>query len=465
MDGEEVEQIFNTVEKLVASHRAFSTLFARVEATEKAIQDLRSRSTCTEGGNAAHVRHDHEEPALNGCGKNGTDDNTRDIVKSITSKRLNEIGLSVSPKKSTWADLRKRYSPKGSIYSPKRLTTSKKATNTNTQASEMDNKLAVDEAYSQVATMTAYGVELLRIALSSAQVDRRLTSQASDIFATLCATLTDTLAHHRAEINSLAADRIDAQRGAHGLGQELEPFSEGIDDPQRSRPNCGLNTRRRERRGNEPVGNERSHPYRRDLGHSKTSGLPRRQARGRDTIQNSSGTAPHGDPPVGTRSSAHLLARISKTTGNRRSCGGEGESPVVASLVGESDTGSTAIESVNNTDCSPVSEATVVVENLDSSLSRRDVVRTALLRQGKSESAIAAYFNQANRDTNIDYDRKWRYWATWCIERGLDPCSRSDANLKAWHLDGSISQRTKSNRERLVKNIWSIVEGHPPPER
>ncbi|KAJ2860221.1 hypothetical protein GGH94_005653 [Coemansia aciculifera] len=89
MDGEEVEQIFNTVEKLVVSHREFSTLFARVEATEKAIQDLRSRSTCT-GRHAVHIVQELEEPALSGCGDGGSDngysggvrDNyVRDIVK------------------------------------------------------------------------------------------------------------------------------------------------------------------------------------------------------------------------------------------------------------------------------------------------------------------------------------------------------------------------------------------------
>ncbi|KAJ1925026.1 hypothetical protein LPJ71_000321, partial [Coemansia sp. S17] len=156
MDGEEVEQIFNTVEKLVISHRAFSTLFARVEATEKAIQDLRSRSTCSGGGHTAHVGHGHEELALNGRGNNGRgngftgsvrDNNVKDVLKSVTSRRLNEIGRGISAKKSTWADLRKQYSPKGSMFSPKRLATGKKTINGSTQASDMDSKLAVDEVY------------------------------------------------------------------------------------------------------------------------------------------------------------------------------------------------------------------------------------------------------------------------------------------------------------------------------
>ncbi|KAJ2819231.1 hypothetical protein FBU31_005608, partial [Coemansia sp. 'formosensis'] len=68
MDGEEVDQILNTVERLVVSHRAYSTLFARVEATEKAIQDLRSRPDSMGGGHAMDAEQEPEELALSGGG-------------------------------------------------------------------------------------------------------------------------------------------------------------------------------------------------------------------------------------------------------------------------------------------------------------------------------------------------------------------------------------------------------------
>ncbi|KAJ2811622.1 hypothetical protein GGI24_006805, partial [Coemansia furcata] len=292
MDGEEVEQILNTVERLVVSHRAYSTLFARVEATEKAIQDLRSRSDSMGGGHAVDAEQEPEELMLSGGGHTGGDNRTHggDIVKSMTRKRLNEIGREVGAKKSTWADLRKQYSPKGSVFSPKELIIRKRATNTGTHVSEMDAKLAVDEAYSQTAAMTAYGVELLRIALSSSQVDRKLTMQASEIFAMLCATLTDALEHHRAGINRLAAERIDARRREHGLGAESEQVIGGASIHEHSGQN-GDRVTRSARRSNEPSHNDRSHPYRRDFRHSETSKQYRLQVQGREAVQSSSGTA------------------------------------------------------------------------------------------------------------------------------------------------------------------------------
>ncbi|KAJ2074976.1 hypothetical protein GGH13_000939 [Coemansia sp. S155-1] len=466
MDGEEVEQIFNTVEKLVISHRAFSTLFARVEATEKAIQDLRSRSTCLGGGHAAHVGHGHKEPALNGRGNNNRgngftgsvrDNNVKDVLKSVTSKRLNEIGRGISAKKSTWTDLRKQYSPKGSMFSPKRLATGKKATNGSTQASDMDSKLAVDEVYSQVAAMAAYGVELLRIALSNPQVDRMLTKQASDIFATLCATLTHTRDQHRDEIYSLAAKRIDFRRHTNGQAQVWEPDSEDDEPSRQSRAPQIPNGRN----GKEPVQNERSHPYRRDLGHSKTSKQPRWHSGGRELTQKGKGKALHGGPAAGTR----LSARIPSDTDNRRYCIGESESPAATSLAAESDTDSMTDESESDTADTPVAETTGDLVHLDPSLGRRSVIHAALLLQGNSESDITAYFNQVNRQTNAEYDRSWKHWATWCVEHGIDPCIRSDEDLEAWLSEGTRSQDATIRRRSKVKSVWSMVEGNPPPAR
>ncbi|KAJ2874451.1 hypothetical protein GGH93_002415, partial [Coemansia aciculifera] len=416
MDGEEVEQIFNTVEKLVVSHRAFSTLFVRMEATEKAIQDLRSRSTCTGGGHAVHGGHDLSEPALNGCGHASVrENNLGDIMKSITSKRLNEIGRGISAKKSTWADLRKQYSPKGSIYSPKRLASSKMATSTSIQASEMDSKLAVDEAYSQVAAMAAYGVEILRIALSNPRIDRVLTKQASDIFATLCATLTYTRDQYRDEIYSLAAERIGTRKRTHDLEQEWEPASERIDVNECSRQICGPNTRN-ERKGKEPVQSERSHPYRRDSRHSETSKQPRWHAGGREVTQNGSGKAPHGGSAAGIRTSARIPAHTARATNSQQSHVSEDKSPAATSLATESDIDSSVAKSVSGTAGTPVAEATVAVANFGPAPSRRSVIRTALLLQGNSEPDITAYFNQISRTSSAEYDSMWKYWATWCVE-------------------------------------------------
>ncbi|KAJ2023448.1 hypothetical protein IWW57_004115, partial [Coemansia sp. S610] len=108
----------------------------------------------------------------------------------------------------------------------------------------MDAKLAVDEVYSQVATMTAYGVEVLRVALSGPQVDRKLAELAGDMFSTLLATLLGTLEQNRAEIKDLAAERVAARRHELGLGKEPEPISNSINANNRSRRDSNKAARR-----------------------------------------------------------------------------------------------------------------------------------------------------------------------------------------------------------------------------
>ncbi|KAJ1900721.1 hypothetical protein LPJ71_005771, partial [Coemansia sp. S17] len=205
----------------------------------------------------------------------------------------------------------------------------------------------------------------------------------------------------------------------------------------------------------------RSHPYRRDLGHSKTSKQPRWHSGGRELTQKGKGKALHGGPAAGTR----LSARIPSDTDNRRYCIGESESPAAASLAAESDTDSMTDESESDTADTPVAETTGDLVHLDPSLSRRSVIHAALLLQGNSESDITAYFNQVNRQTNAEYDRSWKHWATWCVEHGIDPCIRSDEDLEAWLSEGTRSQDATIRRRSKVKSVWSMVEGNPPPAR
>ncbi|KAJ2776038.1 hypothetical protein GGI18_004428, partial [Coemansia linderi] len=70
-----------------------------------------------------------------------------DDVEPLSTKRLDEISQS-NGAKSAWSDLRHLYPPGRSAFAP---------------LSECDD---IDEALSQAATMSAYGAELLRIALS-----------------------------------------------------------------------------------------------------------------------------------------------------------------------------------------------------------------------------------------------------------------------------------------------------------
>ncbi|KAJ2688080.1 hypothetical protein IWW39_002498 [Coemansia spiralis] len=95
------------------------------------------------------------------------------IDEFITKEHLDYIMRDVSTTGESWAELRKQYSPKQSNFAP--LNFAARATFTE---AEMNRNLATDEAYSQAATMSAYGVELLRAALSGPQIHRKQKSRA-----------------------------------------------------------------------------------------------------------------------------------------------------------------------------------------------------------------------------------------------------------------------------------------------
>ncbi|KAJ2688989.1 hypothetical protein IWW39_001793 [Coemansia spiralis] len=373
MDREEADQIIDSVEKLLISNRALCSLFARVDAQDAAIQDLRSHLTSAREPTECVVRGSEELAQTNEA--------SRDIKKSITAKRLNDLRLEVGAKKSTWADLRKQFSPKGTVFAPKKLITSSRPTSTCAPASEMDAKLAVDEVYSQAATMTAYGVEVLRVALSGPQVDRKLAEQAGDMFATLLATLLGTLEQNRAEIKDLAAERVAARRHELGLGEEPESISNSINANNRSRRDSNKAARRSKGLSKRPVGSKRGHPYRRNTSHVETLGPRQHTVCDSDITRSKSGSAPPGDSTAGTRTSAHLA----RASANEQSRIEWGESPAAARSATLSDTENTAVESTSDT-----SEANGPVNIL----SRQAVIRAALLRQGKSASEIDSYFNK-----------------------------------------------------------------------
>ncbi|KAJ2469020.1 hypothetical protein GGI03_000631, partial [Coemansia sp. RSA 2337] len=90
-------------------------------------------------------------------------------VEPLSKRRLDSIRRDVGDRKSTWANLRQLYPPRQSDFAP---------------LMEIDD-LDVDGALSQAATMAAYGSELLRIAFSGTQVNRRLTRQTSQLLSSL----------------------------------------------------------------------------------------------------------------------------------------------------------------------------------------------------------------------------------------------------------------------------------------
>ncbi|KAJ2877492.1 hypothetical protein H4R27_006188, partial [Coemansia aciculifera] len=108
-------------------------------------------------------------------------------VEPLSKRRLDSIRRDVGDNKSTWADLRQLYPHRLSDFAP---------------LTELDGGIDVDGALSQAATMAAYGSELLRIALCSTQVNRRLTRQTSHLLASLCSALIDTRDERRRSRNT-----------------------------------------------------------------------------------------------------------------------------------------------------------------------------------------------------------------------------------------------------------------------
>ncbi|KAJ2755871.1 hypothetical protein GGI19_001292 [Coemansia pectinata] len=130
-------------------------------------------------------------------------------VKPLTHLRLDEIKRDVGAFKSTWENLREQYPPGKSDFAPLSFTASSWTAIASAGANGLDDGLETDETYSQLATMTAYGVELLRKALSGPQVDRRLTRQVYNLLATLCAMLTDSQDRHRSKVTRAVGEKVE----------------------------------------------------------------------------------------------------------------------------------------------------------------------------------------------------------------------------------------------------------------
>ncbi|KAJ2335999.1 hypothetical protein GGI00_001070, partial [Coemansia sp. RSA 2681] len=141
--------------------------------------------------------------------KGGSDDDT---VEPLTTKHLDDIIQGVSASKSTWADLRQLYPPRQSGFAPRHSSASIPASKLGGD-SEAD-----DEAYSQAATMAAYGMELLRIAVSRPQINRRLTRLTSRLLATLCATLISTRDRHRDVADKAAGENVNDSKPSRDVG-------------------------------------------------------------------------------------------------------------------------------------------------------------------------------------------------------------------------------------------------------
>ncbi|KAJ2812658.1 hypothetical protein H4S07_001249 [Coemansia furcata] len=213
-----------------------------------------------------------------------SDDTGDAFVKPLTTTRLDEIVQDVFSKRSTWAELREQYPPEQSCLAPLNTTLGAKEAVAGTEVTDLDAILMVDSVYRQAAAMAAYGYDILNFSLDGAQVNRRRVKQASDIFAKLCATLTDTRDRHI----DLVARKI-AEKGntcSHEQSVSSESESESVLESERTvtvelpTQHVDLIARRRRRRVNRLGASERNHPYCRRCSHLDVSAqqLPGRGA-------------------------------------------------------------------------------------------------------------------------------------------------------------------------------------------
>ncbi|KAJ2896951.1 hypothetical protein IWW38_001873, partial [Coemansia aciculifera] len=288
---------------------------------------------------------------------------------------------------SEWESLRSQHPPKCSEFAP--------------LASAAANSDDYDIAFSQAATMTAYAIELLQDAADSLKGDMRCIQQASDFLVTLCDTLIETRDEHRdrrARASEQAPERShggqNEDTGSHRSGGRVESSGSGL--------------------------NRRWHPYLRDR--SLLAASREKSARS---------TAP--ECAVSHAASECLRAVDSIST----ECTDD-DSDI------DTKTRGLAIR--------PNEALSLLPEELD----RRQVIRATFLRQGFTESDIAAFVDCISKKTNVTYDRFWKAWATWCVERDLDPTQRSEADLKICMAERGTSANS-SNIKTVVRKVWSIV--------
>ncbi|KAJ2837490.1 hypothetical protein FBU31_001131 [Coemansia sp. 'formosensis'] len=123
------------------------------------------------------------------------------------------------------AELREQYPPEQSCLAPLITTLSASEAVTGTEVTDLDAILMADSVYRQAAAMAAYGCEILNFSLDGVQVNRRRVKQASDIFAKLCATLTDTRDSHIDLVTRKFAEKVNACRHEQVVSRESESES------------------------------------------------------------------------------------------------------------------------------------------------------------------------------------------------------------------------------------------------
>ncbi|KAJ2750110.1 hypothetical protein GGI19_005292, partial [Coemansia pectinata] len=207
MESEQLEYLLSTIENVLENQRGFH---ARLEAAEQAIQAQSDRSTgpsrSTTGVERETENHQSSDDDIH------LDSESDDDVAEPLDKQL------------AWKKLRRHNMHRSSGLAPPPTTDSGRATN---------------DVFNQASTMAACGAELLRVALSSPQVDRRLARQASDVFAALKDTLAGLRDQHTDCLSQVTGENAGVIRRTQGMGVESEPRPAGAglseDDTQVNR--------------------------------------------------------------------------------------------------------------------------------------------------------------------------------------------------------------------------------------
>ncbi|KAJ2822152.1 hypothetical protein FBU31_004677, partial [Coemansia sp. 'formosensis'] len=338
MEGEQVEYLLSTIENILENQRVFQ---ARLEAAELAIQAQPDRSN----GVVRSAMEIEQE---------SSDD---DICLDSESDSVDSLGG-----QPTLTNPSRQHIPRRSGISSLPIA---------------DRGGAASDAFSQASTMAACGAELLRVALSSPQIDRRLAGLASDVFAVL----NDTLAGLR----DLHTDHLSNMAGE----------SDASGHSQSTRPSTRWWGRRVSRSGT----NEPSHPYLQDI---PPPGSPQELHSG-----NSNPSAERRDD---TTADTDIPVRIPSVVGSPgASIDMEDVSPATTAFATEPDSDGVAEEVTNGVGNASVTDLsmTAMVEpdptpnqRLTNVLNRQEVIRDALLRQGLSESDVTDYFNRVAKSTN-----------------------------------------------------------------
>ncbi|KAJ2584871.1 hypothetical protein GGH95_000031 [Coemansia sp. RSA 1836] len=391
-------------------------------------------------------------------------------VEPLTHTRLNEIKRSVAAKASIWSDLRRQYPPQQSEFAPLSLTARSNAGNNVTLGA-----IAADDVFSQAATMAAYGIELLHVAIDSPKVDKRRIRQVSDLLSSLCATFVAMRQKNRERIAS------SVERGTEGVDHisdvSTEPGSANVSQCARvhranpaqpgAQPTNALETTRtagtdlcpnyiRRQPGGrverESHVNERWHPY----NQTRMCFVDSRERLRRQHSECK-------EQSIRATSDTSLSSATSSITDMGPAIA-SASAVVDSSCAGDTTTreSSNSASSDLSVDFSARAPRRASKPRLPAGLSRQEAIRAAFLRQGRPESTITAYFGKIAKNTSRNYDSLWNKWAIWCVEQGLDPSMRAEAELEAHLLERGASKDWAMHIKVVAREVWSITD--PPQE-